>query len=161
MDPTFPAPELRPALPPRLADYLNGEELLGKAQALRLATVSGEGWPHAALLTAGEMLALPEGELRFCLYPQTTTALNLIRDGRCTMTWVDEGAQCEVRLRARRLRHVPADMGLACFAATVLAVREHRAPYADLTTGLRFQLHDPETVLARWKLQLQWLKEAQ
>jgi hypothetical protein len=51
------------ALPPKpipaaVADYLNGEDLLSKTQALRLSTVDAEGWPHAALLSAGDMLAL-------------------------------------------------------------------------------------------------------
>src|SRR5262245_54704531 len=49
------------AIPPAVAQYLSGEDLLSKTQALRLTTIDADGWPHAALLSAGDMLALPDG----------------------------------------------------------------------------------------------------
>ena len=46
-------------VPAEVARYLDGADLLNKTQALRLSTVDADGWPHAALLTAGDILALP------------------------------------------------------------------------------------------------------
>jgi hypothetical protein len=46
------------AIPAALVNYLNGENLLAKTQALRLSTVDADGWPHAALLSAGDVLLL-------------------------------------------------------------------------------------------------------
>ena len=38
-------------VPPEVARYLDGTDLLAKTQALRLSTVDAAGWPHAALLS--------------------------------------------------------------------------------------------------------------
>ena len=46
--------------PTDLRTLLNGEDLLSKTQALRLSTVGADGWPRAAVLSAGEVLALPK-----------------------------------------------------------------------------------------------------
>jgi hypothetical protein len=43
-------------IPTGVLNYLNGEDLLSKAQALRLSTVDADGWPKAALLSAGDVL---------------------------------------------------------------------------------------------------------
>jgi hypothetical protein len=41
-----------------VAGYLDGEDLLAKTQAVRLSTVDADGWPRAALLSAGDTLML-------------------------------------------------------------------------------------------------------
>ena len=54
-----------------VARYLDGTELLTKTQALRLSTVDADGWPHAALLSAGDMVMMPSGRIRFAIFPQS------------------------------------------------------------------------------------------
>ena len=49
------------ALPKLVETYLDGTDLLAKTQALRISTVDADGWPHASLLSAGDMLAMPGG----------------------------------------------------------------------------------------------------
>ena len=101
------------ALPVQVARYLDGSDLLAKTQALRLSTVGAEGWPHASLLSAGDMLALPSGRIRLVVFPQSATTANLIRDGRATVTLSLDGGMCELRLKGRAprlsrvLRRVP------------------------------------------------------
>ena len=56
--------ETSATLPAQVARYLDGNDLLAKTQALRLSTVDAEGWPHASLLSAGDMLALSSGRRR-------------------------------------------------------------------------------------------------
>lgn len=147
-----------PQLPEALMRYLDGGDLLNKPQALRLATVDAAGWPHAALLSAGDMLAVSPQRLRFALFAQSTTAANLARDGRMTLSLALDRGMCELRLRTRRLA---ADAGpLALFEATVDEVHTHLAPYADMSSGLSFSLHQPEAVHARWLHQLAALKNA-
>jgi hypothetical protein len=59
--------------------------LFAKTQALRNSTVDAEGWPHAPLLSAGDMLAmlpdafasLPSPSRRHCQF---------MHDGRVTVT---------------------------------------------------------------------------
>ena len=49
---------------------------------------------------------------------------------------------------------------LAMFEAEVQETRTHAAPYADVTNGVTFRLHDPEAVLARWERQIAAMRAA-
>jgi hypothetical protein len=139
------------ALPTAVIQYLNGEDLQSKTQAMRLSTIDAEGWPHAALLSAGDMLALADGRIRFALFSQSSTAANLDRDGRLTLTLALERGMCELRGRVQRLQQTTPKVPLDCFEMQVESVREHKEPYADVTTGITFALHNPSTVLDRWQ----------
>lgn len=146
-------------LPAPLVHYLDGTDLLTKTQALRLSTVDEEGWPHAALLSAGDALALPSGTLRFVLFPQSTTTKNLERDRRVTVTLSVDGAMCELRMRCRRLDHSATEVPLALFEATLVETRVHEAPYAAVSGGVTFALHEPDAVLPRWQRQIELLRD--
>lgn len=148
------------AVPAEVARYLDGTDLLAKTQALRLSTVDPAGWPHAALLSAGDMLVLSSERIRFALFPQSTTVANLMRDGRITITLALDGGMCEMRLRARPLAHSSPDVPLAFFEATVETTRVHVAPYAAVVSGITFELHDPQAVLPRWQQQIAALRAA-
>jgi hypothetical protein len=50
------------ALPEQVDRYLDGNDLAAKTQALRISTVDAEGWPHASLLSAGDMLGCHRDE---------------------------------------------------------------------------------------------------
>ena len=162
-DPTHayvrPDAESTAALPPPLASYLDGTDLLTKAQALRISTVDAEGWPHASLLSAGDMLAMPSGRIRFVVFAESTTTANLMRDNRVTMTLSLDGGMCELRMRCRRLAQLP-DTPLACFEADLSEVRMHKAPYATVSGGVTFALHDPQSVLRRWQRQIDAMRRA-
>jgi hypothetical protein len=67
---TQPLYSVASTIPAGVLRYLDGMNLLTKTQALRLSTINAEGWPHAALLSAGEILALPSGKLRFAMLPR-------------------------------------------------------------------------------------------
>jgi hypothetical protein len=146
--------------PDEVRRFLDGSDLLTKTQALRLSTVDEAGWPHASLLSAGDMLMLPSGRARFVVFPQSKTAENLVRDGRVTMTLALDGGMCEVQMRARRLAHGSPDVPLAFFEAEVETGRIHKVPYATITSGITFSLHEPEAVLARWRRQILALRSA-
>jgi hypothetical protein len=67
---------------------------------------------------------------------------------------------CELRCRCRRLAHASPDVPLAFFEAEIEAVRQHIAPYARVTGGITFLLHDPQAVLPRWQRQIAALRAA-
>jgi hypothetical protein len=148
------------ALPEQVARYLDGNDLAAKTQALRISTVDAEGWPHASLLSVGDMLALPSGRIRFVVFPQSTTTANLVRDGRVTVTLSLDGGICELRMTCRRLAHASPDIPLAFFETELVEVRIHKAPYAAVTGGVTFALHEPQSVLTRWQKQIAAMKEA-
>jgi len=143
-------------MPDEIRDFLNGDDLERKlSQAVRISTVSEDGWPHAAMLSAGEMLALDAFEVAMLLYDGSNTSRNLARDGRLTLTLPLDHGLCEMRLRAiakkRQGRH-------RCFTALVEDVRQHQSRYADVVSGVTFRLHDPTSVLARWSRQIETLR---
>ncbi|MFO0996373.1 MAG: pyridoxamine 5'-phosphate oxidase family protein [Alphaproteobacteria bacterium] len=146
-------------IPDQIVRYFDGKDLLQKTQAIRLSTVDAAGWPHASLLSAGDVLAMSPERLRFAVFAQSTTTANLLRDGRVTATLSIDRGMCEVRMRARCLTKATSDISLAMFEATVEQVRMHIAPYADVTTGITFQLHKPGEVLRRWESQIDALRK--
>jgi hypothetical protein len=147
-------------MPAEVARYLDGTDLLAKTQALRLSTVDAAGWPHASLLSAGDMVVLPSGLLRFLIFPESTTAANLMRDERLALTLSLDGGMWELRLRAHRLAHSSPDVPLALFEAEVETTRVHVAPYATVTSGITFALHEPQAVLPRWQRQIAAMRAA-
>jgi len=143
-------------MPDQIRDFLNGKDLDRKlSQAVGLSTVSEEGWPHAAMLGAGEMLALDASEVAMLVYESSNTSRNLARDGRLTLTLPLDHGLCEMRLRATAKKQ---DKRHRYFTAVVENVRQHRSNYADVVSGVTFRLHDPTAVLARWSRQIEMLR---
>lgn len=144
-------------IPVELLDFLNGKDLDRKqSEAIRISTVDEQGWPHAALLSAGEVLALSPSEVAMLVYESSNTSRNLVRDGRLTLALPLDRGLCELRLRAtaksREGQH-------RCFTAVVEDVRQHRSHYADVIAGVTFRLHEPDAVLARWSRQIELLRD--
>jgi hypothetical protein len=154
-----PLPETA-AMPKAVERYLDGTDLLAKTQALRLSTIDADGWPHAALLSAGDMLALPSGRIRFALFPQSATTANLLRDGRFTLTVAFDSGMWELKLVARALSPSSPQVPLALFEAELDAARLHTAAFADVSGGISFALHEPDAVLPRWQRQIATLRVA-
>ena len=91
------------ALPPVLLRLLDGEDLPGRVGLTALLlTATDEGWPHLAMLSIGELLALDPRRLRLALWPRSTAAANLTRAGRLTLALVHDGAGYSIRARAGR-----------------------------------------------------------
>jgi Pyridoxamine 5'-phosphate oxidase len=144
------------SMPEEILDFLNGDDLDQKlSEAVRISTVSEDGWPHAAMLSAGEMVALDASEVAMLLYKDSNTSRNLARDGRLTLTLPLHHGLCEMRLRATAKKQ---EGRHRCFTALVEDVRQHRSHYAEVVSGVTFRLHDPATVLARWSRQIEMLR---
>ena len=160
-------PSLIPSLPEQVARHLDGADLLGRAgQAFQLSTVDEAGWPHSAHLSTDPH------HLNLCLWAHSGTCRNMVRDGRVALSLVLDGGVFEIQLRATPVAApqqrsaatamMPGDHAdepqLAFFRATVESTREHRAKYAEVTTGVSYRLHSPNEVLERWAAQISWLR---
>lgn len=146
-------------LPPQVVEDFSGERLEARiGDAYRLSTVGEDGWPHAAQLSVGEILAVNSAELLIAVWPNSHTAGNLKRDGKLTLSLVHDGALLEVRATARVAAEQQTTLGLTVFRLTIEAVTEHRAKYAEVVSGVTFRLHEPEAVLARWREQIAMLR---
>ncbi|WP_172253735.1 pyridoxamine 5'-phosphate oxidase family protein [Saccharibacillus deserti] len=150
---------------PRLNDalyaLLGGTDLGEKTHiAMTLHTVDEEGYPHQAMVSAGEVWAEERSRLRIALWIGTGTTANLRRSGRALLAVVYEGLSYTVRLRAEALPELAnARHPRARFTADVLDVRADAAKYADLTSGITIKLHDPQAVVERWEETLEELKQ--
>jgi hypothetical protein len=127
-------------------------------RAAVLASTDGEGWPHLAYLSAGEILARAGG-LSFALWPKSRTSANILRDGRAVLHAAWQNAVWEARL-ALTPRAGPDEAGLAIFDGAIVETRRHVAPYADVQDMILFRLHDPDATLGRWEAQLERLRQA-
>jgi hypothetical protein len=137
-----------------VASFFNGEDLLAKTEAIPLSTVDADGWSRVSLLSVGEIVFRPDEGFRLCVFRQSHTAANLVRDGRATLSMAFDGGIWDVRLRATAFERDVAEGPLAFFKATIDSAHLHAAPYAEVTSGVTFSLHDPSAVLQRWKKQI-------
>lgn len=136
-----------------LCEWLNGRDLELKTDtAMMLMTVTEDGWPHTAMVSAGEVIALGRRRLRLALWPGTITAGNMKRTGQAMLVAIHDGAVYYVRLRVQVLPNMADSRHpRQRFAAEVAHVREDRAPYAEVLSGVKIQLNDPAEVLERWR----------
>lgn len=136
-----------------LYELLNGLNLEDKQhEAMMLLTVTEDQWPHTAMVSVGEVVALDTKRLRLALWPGTITAGNIIRSGQATLVAFHDGVAHYVRLRVSRLSELPhAQHPRERFAAEVVAVREDTAKYADINSGVTITLKNPADVLSRWR----------
>jgi hypothetical protein len=130
------ARSLGPAVPDRLLSRLMGP--LASAppdQAIVLATLDPFGWPHPALLSYGEVIALDASRLRLGLHADSRSGRHLRESGRATLVFADAELCLYVKAEALPLparRDAPA---LARFELIVRDVLEDRAEGEE--TGAR------------------------
>lgn len=119
---------------------------------LGLLTMRDDGWPHEALLSVGEAVAIDRRRLRLALWPTSTATRNLAEHGRATLATVLEQTSFTVRLTAHGAGELATRRAgtLARFEARVEETHADAAPYAVLESGVRFRLNDPDEALSRW-----------
>ncbi len=134
-------------------DLLNGKELVDKQhEAMMLLTVSEGGWPHTAMISVGEIVAVSRKELRVGLWPDTSTTANVIRTQKATLVLFWKGKAQYIRLSLERLKELPnAQHQRERFYAKIVEAREDIAKYAELTSGIKINLKNPKEVVERWR----------
>ncbi|HEY4152186.1 MAG TPA: hypothetical protein VGM38_02580 [Pseudolysinimonas sp.] len=144
-------------LPTSVATLLDGQDLESRIGVTLLLIVSGDEWPRVASLSVGEVLAVGAGHLMLTLYASSRTSQALAARGRGTLFLVDDGAIVKIQLVAEV---VSSTDGRTVFRARVDAVECDEVPYARVSHGIEFELiARQEQVTARWRAQLQQLKE--
>jgi hypothetical protein len=133
------------SLPVDLHELLGGHELADRmGHAILITTTDTRGWPHLALVSYGEVVAVDCRRLRLALYRTSGTSGNLRRNGRLTLGLLGPGMAYYVKALARAQQD-PMDgfVHLARFEAMVQAVlvdqgREDVEPGVRLTGGITF-----------------------
>lgn len=139
-------------LPDDVLALLSGRDLqAGVGLTIQLLTVDDFGWPRAALLSVGEVLALDDEHFRLALWPASHTTANLERTGKGVLSLVHGGVFLTVLIHADRGTDLVDPAPRAVFEARIAEVRSDEVSYAVLTGGIAFDLPDQDVVVARWR----------
>jgi hypothetical protein len=159
--------EIGSALPQTLLARLRGADLGSRLGiAILIATPDEAGWPHPAMLSYGEVVAIDARHIRFAVSRDSRTADNLRRRGRVTFCFVEPDLVVYVKAGAAELAPIAGCARIAGFEALVQAVscdaaREESEPGARVRDGVRFSLGREEpAVLEDWAVMVRRLREA-
>jgi hypothetical protein len=151
-------------LPPEIRPLFQSDDIASlEGLTFLVLTTTEDGWPHLAMIGVGEIVALGPRDLRLALWRNSTASQNLTRTGRFTLAFVHAEAGYSLRCSARRGPDLEVEGAgrLAYFAAQVEDAIVDVAPYATLTTGVRYELKDPPSVLPRWEDTVRALRAVQ
>ncbi len=130
-------------MPDDLLSRLRSETADGKA--LLVCSVGDDGWPHPAMLSHQELIAVDARRLRLATYAGSQTTRNLTANGVVTVMIVDEGVAYYVKGTPQRLADA-SDLGLALFDVRLTEVRVDGAGATEGTVrilnGIRFEADD-------------------
>lgn len=140
-------------MPVEVFDLLNGKELVDKQhEAMMLLTVSEEGWPHTAMISVGEIVAISRKELRIGLWPDTSTTANVNRTHKATLVLFWKGKAQYFRLSLERLKELQnVRYKRERFHTKIVEAREDIAKYAEITSGIKIDLKNPKEIVERWR----------
>jgi len=149
-------------LPEPLVRILDGRAIADRVGfTIELLTIDDAGWPRVALLSVGEVLATDDRTLHLALWPATTSTSALAREGRGTLACVLPPTAYSIHVSARREADLRVgSMQHAHFRCTVEEVLSDTVGYAQLTSGVAFELKDADAVVARWTSTIDALRGA-
>lgn len=125
-----------------------------------LTTTTQDGWPHIALLSVGEVLAVDDREIRIALWLNTAATRNITENGKALLAIIGEHRCLYLRLSCRRGPDIPSGSGrLAFFAGEIERAVEDEVGYAMVTGGVTFETRD-EAVIDGWRRTVAALRSA-
>ena len=153
------AREVGNSLPEVLCDLLSGRDLSARmGEAILITTTDAEGWPHPALLSYGEVVAVDRRRLRLALDRTSRTAGNLRRSGRLTVCLIGPNMAYYIKTAVGTLQDPMVGFAhLARFEARVESVLADQAqtefePGACITGGILFDPGRPvAATLQDWR----------
>ena len=153
-------------LPDDLYERLRGDRPEGYAgKVILLSTVDAGGWPHPAMLSYFEVVALDRRHVRLATYGGSGTADNMRRNGKATLSFIDERLAYHVkggvREFRREMRSSPHNSGFDLRVERVLAdaADEEYEAGAYVTGGVTYHNPDPAAEAAKGRAVLRELVE--
>jgi hypothetical protein len=122
----------------------------GSDTLIELATCAGDGWPHLAQLSAGEIDLGDDGLIRLAMWEASQSCRALASSGLAVLLFVEAGSISEVRCRVIASTKLDTEIALTGFLLAPVAVRDKNAPYAEIISGSRFRLLDPVATERKW-----------
>ncbi|MCA4132510.1 hypothetical protein [Arthrobacter sp. M4] len=128
-------------------------------EAITITTTDDSGWPRTAMLSLAEVALTNHGRVAILLFDGSTSAANLRRNGRLLLTVAAGGVVYDLKFNVQEQGRPLPNPARTTFTGMLCALREQRAAYATVTSGIRFTLNDTEKVLPRWQDQLTHLRD--
>jgi hypothetical protein len=147
-------------LPEELLRLLDGSGLEDRIGHTVLLVVSDPtGWPHVALLSAGEVLVTAPDQVALALYPSSRTSQALREQRRALLFTVLKQRVHKIQVSVHQVVEPAPQDHLVCFLGRIADAHVDEVPYATVTDGVRYVLEQPEDVLPRWQATLELLKD--
>lgn len=143
---------LNPVVPPAVVARLNADLSVDDGLTV-LVVANRDGWPHIAMISRAEIVVIKETSLRLALWPQSSMSATLEAERRATLSLVVDGVAYALRAKIEPTGQIATKLGgnLNRFDAEIVAAQADEAPYATITSGVTFRLHNPEATLPRWR----------
>jgi hypothetical protein len=146
------AREAATGLPDACLAVMDGERLVEKiGHTFLLLVTDPEGWPHLAMLSAGEVYAASPDSLHLALHGTSRTSRALRSSRQALLFTVVDRQAHRIRLTVDVLAEPTPEDGLRYFGAAVVDVGIDAVGYATVVDGVRYELRSVETVLPRWE----------
>ncbi|MCD8792341.1 hypothetical protein [Staphylococcus gallinarum] len=140
-------------MPKIVYKLFNGSHLEEKQDIVFIfQTVTIDGYPHTAMLSVGEIVAIDMEHLRFALWPNTTTVQGLRLNGKANIVFVydQQVYYIELSVREYQSQYEGNDDRLK-FEGEIRNIKIDSAKYADITSGISIQLRNPKDTVLRWR----------
>lgn len=144
------------SIPASLADVFDGRRLATKVGETILLIAGAE--PRVAALSVGEVLMIGD-RVGLLLYAGSRTCAAARESGRALLLGVADGGLVRIRLELSESDAV-VPSGRTALVGTVAGVELDRVGYAEVTSGIRYELADAASVVERWEHQVEALEEA-
>jgi len=134
-------------------------------EAIVICTVDAEGWPHPAVLSYFEVVAVNQHTLHIAVYTSSRTCANLRERGKATVIIAGAGLVCYVRGVVAELtpamREAPYNAKMALRIEQVIfdEAPQDLEPGVGVTSGITYSPRTPQA-LARARAILSELREA-
>lgn len=154
-------------LPSHFLERLSGVRLQDVAdRVVVVCTVDERGFPHAAILSYAEVVAVDSRTIRMAVYGGSGTARNVRRDGRLTLLVIEPEFVYYIKGTAAELtasmRCSPHNAKLSLSIDEILADSADAGfePDARIASGIRYVNPDREQQLARGRQVLEELRDS-
>lgn len=130
---------------------LSDEACASDHAAIELLVSTADGWPGVAHLSVGELLLGSDGLLRMAVWRESRTGAALAEQRRGVLLFSGPDQLLEIRFCVLVDALLETSKALVGFLLAPVEVRDKRAAYATVTSGLQFELHDAASVRAEWR----------
>lgn len=125
-------------LPAPLLANLRADPSRHRGKVILALTTNNRGWPHVAMLSHWEVLAMDKNSIRIATYDGSTTTKNIERSGAVTLVVIDRQMAFYIKGKASFLGRPRGDASNKIFGVRVGQVLKDELHGTEIVTGIRY-----------------------